>query len=550
MRDFLKSKLYLVIVFLAAAAAYGFAVTHYSIGMDDTAVELYYEDGVAPYVGRWTLFVLNMLIPITECTPWLTECCSVLLLVLSVTCWCSLWKRVCEPALQIPMWGYALAAAVFLSSPIISEIFVFYLHNGICIGYGLTAMALHELLNSLDCGRLRGNRIFHGIISAALLVLALGCYESFGLVYVMGAIILFALSRVLYGKTEGKGISNRFFVWLFTGLGIMAVSLAVRELILKMFEIVYQLDRYSVYELRYRHLFGTLFSEPGEFTMTLKKFYVKYYVNAVTYLPIAVLVAAMALLGIAAIVLAVRKRDGILILCFAGLVLLPVGMSIVEGLTTRYRSAQYVPMVCGFAVLVFAAVTANCGRRAWVGRVAAILLEILVYNQCADMNGWFYEDWQKYEYAKEVMLQVAEDLKASCDTSKPIVFRGGMQVPYSVSEKAYVSYDSVQYKVISALTDPIDVHLKEKFHNGVHGYVSAEMPIVSVLSWGITAFGGTGGQLIKFWEMHGIEGLVNDTNLEHVEEAEQIRSDRNMPAYPQDGYILECEDYIIVNLAN
>lgn len=550
MRDFLRNKLYLAIVLLTAAAAYGFAVTHYAIGMDDTATALYYEDGVAPYVGRWTLFALNKVLPITASAPWLMESCSVLLLALSATIWCSLWKRVCEPALQIPMWGYAAAAAVFLSSPIISEIFVFYLHNGVCIGYGLTALALHELLDALERERSRGNRVFHGGMSALLLLLALGCYESFGLVYVMGAVLLFALSRALYGKKKDGGVSDSFLSWTAVGLDIVLVSLAIRSLILKVLEVVYDLERFSVYELRYRHFFGTLFSEPGELAMTLKKFYVKYFVNAVTYLPIAVLVAAMALLGIAAVVLAVRRRDAILILCYAGLVLLPVGMSLVEGLTTRYRSAQYVPMICGFGALVFIAVMVHCIKRAWVSRLAAVLLAILIFNQCSDMNQWFYEDWQKYEYSRDVMLRVAQDLKASYDTSKPIIFRGGMSVPYSVSEKAYVSYDSVQYKIISALTDPIDEHLKEKFHNGSHGYVTPEMPIVSVLSWGITAFGGTGGQLIAFWQMLGIDDLYADTDLAHVEEAEQIRDAENMPAYPQDGYILECEDYIIVNLAN
>lgn len=550
MREFLKNKLYLAIVLLTAAAAYGFAVTHYAIGMDDTATALYYEDGVAPYVGRWTLFALNKVLPITASAPWLIESCSVLLLAFSATIWCALWKRVCEPALRISMWGYALAASVFVSSPIISEIFVFYLHNGICIGYGLTALALHELLDALERARGRRNRLFHGGMSALLLLLALGCYESFGLVYVMGAVILFAMIRVLYGKKPENGMPAGFLSWLAAGLDIVLVALAVRSLILKLLEIIYDLNRFSVYELRYRHFFGTLFSEPGELAMTLKKFYVKYYVNAVTYLPIAVLVASMVLLGIVAVVLAVRKRDALLILCYAGLVLLPVGMSLVEGLTTRYRSAQYVPMICGFGALVIAAVMARCVRSAWASRLAAALLAILVFNQCADMNLWFYEDWQKYEYNREVMLQVAKDLKTSYDTSKPIIFRGGMEVPYSVSEKAYVSFDSVQYKIISALTDPIDEHLKEKFHNGTKGYVSPEMPIVSTLAWGVTAFGGTGGQLIQFWRMHGIDDLYADTNIEHVEEAEQIRDAANMPAYPQDGYILECEDYIIVNLAN
>lgn len=56
---FFQYKYYLAGLALIAAGAYGFAVTHYAVGMDDTAVALYYEDGLAPYVGRFSLFLLN-----------------------------------------------------------------------------------------------------------------------------------------------------------------------------------------------------------------------------------------------------------------------------------------------------------------------------------------------------------------------------------------------------------------------------------------------------------------------------------------------------------
>ena len=65
MKNFLKDKVYSVVLFLIGVGAYGFIITHYSIGVDDTAISMYFDDGLAPYVGRTTLFLLNKIIPLT-----------------------------------------------------------------------------------------------------------------------------------------------------------------------------------------------------------------------------------------------------------------------------------------------------------------------------------------------------------------------------------------------------------------------------------------------------------------------------------------------------
>ena len=97
LKMFCMCKTYLLGLALIATGAYGYAITHYAIGMDDTVIPLYFEDGLAPYVGRWSLFVINKIFHIADFVPWMTELISVLLFMLSVTLWCILWKRICEP---------------------------------------------------------------------------------------------------------------------------------------------------------------------------------------------------------------------------------------------------------------------------------------------------------------------------------------------------------------------------------------------------------------------------------------------------------------------
>ena len=49
--------------------------------------------------------------------------------------------------------------------------------------------------------------------------------------------------------------------------------------------------------------------------------------------------------------------------------------------------------------------------------------------------------------------------------------------------------------------------------------------------------------------MHGYGSFRCETDLNKIEDAERIRTEENMATYPQNGYIKECEEYIIVNLA-
>ncbi|MGN0167566.1 MAG: glucosyltransferase domain-containing protein [Acetatifactor sp.] len=549
---FFQNKCYCALLLLTALLSYGFAVTHYSIGMDDTAIPLYFEEGLAPYVGRWTLFIINKVLPIGDFAPWLVELLSVLILMLSATLWCVLWKRICEPGVEIPVWGYAFVAGIFLSCPLISEVFVFYLHNGVCTGYGVVALALLSLLNSLRVGANRKEITREVLFSALLLCVALGFYESFVIVYIMGAVMMFFLCRLLYGKkNEDNGFKKSFLPWAGRGLLVLLLALLGRAVVLAVIKAAYRLDSLSIYNVQYRKFFGDIFTTENELQMVLKRFIMKYYVNALVYLPITVLVAALVCIGIAAVYFGIKKRDGLLPLCFAALVILPIAMSLLEGLATRYRSAQYVPVIGAFAVLLLFVFLYTHKPQKVLKALCTGLLGILLFHQAVEMNKWFYVDYLKYQDTVRVMETIAYDLEREFDTSKPVVFRGAYKVPYEIASEAYIGFDSWQFQAICRLTDPFDIHIKEKYYaEDAAAYVFAEMPVVSTLQWGVTAFDGTSQQLINFWNMHGIGGFSCVKDLAVIEEAERIRSEENMPGYPQDGYLKECDDYIIINMSD
>lgn len=87
--------LYLLIVILAAVFSYGYNITHFAIGVDDTATGLFYEEGLSVCTNRWTLFFLNRVLHlnIIHWPTWLVESLSVGILALSISLWVFFIKK-------------------------------------------------------------------------------------------------------------------------------------------------------------------------------------------------------------------------------------------------------------------------------------------------------------------------------------------------------------------------------------------------------------------------------------------------------------------------
>ena len=128
------------ILLLTAVCAYGYKVTNVTIGIDDTPSLYYFEEGLIAIVGRWVLFLLNKVITLAEFVPFVTDFAAVILLIAAAIVWSALFYSVFGE--KFPVTGYAFFAAVFVSCPLISEVFTYFLHNGIAIGYLSCAVSL------------------------------------------------------------------------------------------------------------------------------------------------------------------------------------------------------------------------------------------------------------------------------------------------------------------------------------------------------------------------------------------------------------------------
>ena len=544
-----KRRYFAVALPLMAVISFCTLLTNPTVGIDDTAFDMYFEQGVAPAAGRWCLFLINKVFALSY-NPYFMEAVGLALFCVSVSLWCVVFDRVFGT--KIPDYGYLLFGCVMISSPITSEVIVYYLHNGIFLAYGMCALAIliGMKLFRTGCSYKRGQKIKYLLLSVLCLTIALGCYESFMIVFLMGMVMVYLSVRI----AGGKKYCEKAIPWAVYVVLAAVCALLFRTLIVKAMIAGFGLqEETKVLNSRGLHEFLGWFDgtrSVSDFAYVMKDFFVKYYINGVVYLPITILVLAIGILLLFAIVLSVKKKDGLIVAAAVGIVLLPWLMPVLEGSATFYRSCQYIPLLTAFSVLLvsrYAAVLiadASSRRRKLIKYTAAFLAGMLLYAQAYEMNRWLYLDALKYEDTKRTLDAVAYSILQCENPGKPVCIVGKYEVPVSLAEEAVCPSWSKKYVIVEALVKKLDEDIWEKYGTDT-GYVFAETPELSFLEWGATAFYGFDRQIIRFWEMHGYT-FTEDNNLTHYVEAREEMKDG--PVFPEAGSVVEKEDYIIVNL--
>ena len=562
-----ENRLYMGILLLTAVCAYGYKVTNVTIGIDDTPSLYYFEEGLIAIVGRWVLFLLNKVISLAEFVPFVTDFAAVLLLIAAAIVWSALFYSVFGE--KIPVVGYAHFAAVFVSCPLISEVFTYFLHNGIAIGYLSCAVSLcfmrewQSSIRKQRKGSGLGEKLFCPSVTklAAAVVflwIAMGCYESFMILWLAGLLLLLLSERICL-ETERTARTGERGVFGTLAGGALAALAAVllRSLMIVVLTKVFRLE-YLQGEAVQRSVTEMLgwMVQPGAFgelAMILKRTFVLYGVFAYAYLPIRIFVLSAVVITVVTLVRVIRGRDLWALILLPAAYLAAFSLLFIEGKATLYRSAQFVPVFCGYGALLFAYIiyelTGSPGRgvhrKLCLGTrgIAVAVLVVITWNQCMDMTKWFYIDKQKYDAAVKTVDQIALDLERDFDTSKPVIFTGNYEIPYSIVKDAYVSYGDRKYYKMKRLTDLIDPDLLDKYNRGSKGVWVAQTPALSVIDWGRYAF-DSDAELVRFFEMHG-HRLVACGDIDRYAEAEE--ESLNLPEYPQDGYIVDKGDYIIVH---
>ena len=474
-------------------------------------------------------------------TPFLTDFIGVVLLVMAAVLMSVLFRRIFGE--KIPVAGYVAFACVFLSNPIISEVYVYYLHNGIGIGYVLTALALLLFEEMQKVSPKKKWRFMAG--SAVVLTVAVGCYESFLVLYLLGAVVI-----LFFRAMERRTILTFKNLWenVKCLLLIVLATILLRQLLIVSLTVIFHLQdlRGLMNERKLSEMLVLFRGREGweQFLMLVKRFWLVYHVNALVYLPVTGYELAVILFGVTAVVLAVRRKSLWYPILVLVMIVIPFLLTIVEANVTMYRSSQFLPFFTGVGVLLLYSFASGVKWRNYIQPVLAVLAVLLVFRHSQQMNRDFYGDYLRYEDTKEVLTEIATQVESEYGSDIPVVFTGHYETPHSLLEDWYVDYSSWQFQMIAKVSDLVDVHLKEKYYSP-YGYSFIGNAQYSYIQWAFEAFDGTNREMIRFLELHGHSfRTITDENV--LDEARSLGE--SMPTWPQEGSVQMQDGYLLIHI--
>lgn len=533
-KSFINKKIIYIPMIITALCSYGFYITHPSIGVDDPSIIRYYVDGYAPVVGRYTLYLLNHIIRLTDFSPFILEFINVLLLLLSAIIWMTLIKKIV--AEEIPDVLYTVFGCLFISFPLFNEIFVYYIHGspGIGLGYALTAFASLSIYTYLD--EKKWKKLGNLVTAIICFYFALGLYESFTIVYIMACAAVFFLYTLF---KEEHFTWKKFFLWITVFIIPIIISIIFRSFTCFIVSFGTEFPN----RMREVSTFKWMFLEgrKEQYEILKNEFIGLYGVNAFFYLPIRNYFISMIGFLVYSVIKIIRKKNGWIAIGAIGILLSPCLIMPIEGVVTPYRANLGLAFACALSIMLIANEIYRHFKYKWI---VIFIAALIIYNQAFDLNHWFYLEDMKYQYQVELTNQLYYKLASKYDMDKKILFIGEMSIPETMKKHTHISYDSKEYRIITKLEETLKIEHPTRFFDA-YGYKYTEVPDLFMYQWGQQAFGEGSVELAKFYAMHGYK--MTPGTLGNWQEAQFLCQDA--PIYPKEGSIIEFNNYIVVKLA-
>lgn len=138
------------------------------------------------------------------------------------------------------MWGYTLFSCLFLSNPLIGEVFTYYLHNGVGTGYLFCGLSLTCFFAGIK--RLSWKKAWkHYVASAVFMWIALGCYESFMIVWLVGVCVLLC-SCCIVASEKKKENRPGVFTSLCIAAAVALCALILRSIMVQAVTVIFGLQ--------------------------------------------------------------------------------------------------------------------------------------------------------------------------------------------------------------------------------------------------------------------------------------------------------------------
>jgi hypothetical protein len=534
-KNIIKEKIIWIPLLFTAICSYGFYITNYAVGLDDTSVVRYYVDGRAPAMGRYSIYMLEWISNVADFSPFILEFMNVIFLSMTAVACIVLFKQILQDT--IPMIIYSIFACVFISYPLFNEIFIYYLHGspGMSLGYLLTVLTTLWTYTYIREQKWKKIQSLFGAIFA--IYFAIGIYESFALVYIMLCATTLFLCLVF---CDEKFSVKKILTWI--GIFIVPIFIAVilRSVTYQMFALISDVPNYMRGMGDLKWIFS---SNRNENIRVLFLDYITMYgINAFFYLPIRNYALSMFVFLIYVVIIVVKKKNAWVALGAVGILFAPWLLMPVEGVVTTYRANLGLAFATAFAYMLVFHEVHKWIKWKWI---VPLVAGIMIFNQSFDLNHWFYVDHIKYEYQVELSNQIYYELAKNHDLNKPVVFISDEMIPEELASYTHIKYGDKKYQMVEYFQNIFGNKMPERFFDDV-GYLYVEVPNLWFYTWGQNAFEEGPVEISKFYSTLGYEIIPGTTG--NYQEAKIVNAD--MPGFPKDGSIIELDKYIVVKLSD
>ena len=488
---------YIIPIIFVAILSYGFAITHYSIGVEDLCFDRYVSGTYILSAKRWGTWLLYNILNIKEFTPfWLEFIVSTFMIIISIVLSAFFKKQLKN---KISIWGYVIFSSIFISNPIINHFFMYQSTN--------LAVVISNLLMIISAILIMENyfenkKIGIYIISTIFITISLSMYESCAETYLV--VIFISIFIKLINKEE-----KNLFKFFCTSIVCLIIGIIGYYITGKITFLI--LDKLNKRKPNYARTLilsidKRIWAWPDNIRVLLWKRYfyniaVKIMYDIKHYYPFIAFVILSLVALISEIVKSYRtNKNGrlitMLLIVFSNLILIIMKVEIL------YRIQFSWILTTAFLVLYIYKIFEN--KKILKYSINVVIVFLIIF-QTRNLNQIFYEDYKRYEKEKTIANEIAMDIIKETDyENKPIAY-------------------------INALKNMSQSNSED---------------IVSIINWGTTAFYEKGTEATKFINNFGYNFLtISEEDFEKAKEQYEMLDEET-----KNKNIIELEDYIIVNL--
>jgi len=502
---FQRNKYYWIAVFITSSLAYGFTLTNFSMGVDDESFDRYFMDGSLLAQGRWGAHITKFLVNTYDFLPFWRDFIGVLLIIAGITLWGYVIQKFSSNYFNNT--SIIVFSCVAISCPLIADNFIFMMTT---IEMGIVLFLVPLSINYFFEFAINQKSLYQLVISMGVLTYAISFTEAAVVFFLIGLFIT-CFVTVYFSENKDRYTTLKTILVLMKGFSVIVAVLVINSIITNILQIIFSVSP-SGYTSNYiQYDFGSLRAFIESLLGFLEIFFGFSYIGDNLGVYMAFLAGVLILLY--STVFSIMKKKIIYVLLGTGCVLAAFSMYFITGnvhLVDRIfiTHSIFTGFVTALLYMYFQ------GKRLYVvnfGKIMGLIVVLIVLYQTKDMNKVFYTDYLRYQLDIAKMNSIAEEIEKhnGDDIEKEVVFIG--------------------------LPENYNLKLGD-----TEGY--------SIFQWdrtyGLQSELKNSGRIFRFMNLHGYDF----NQLEEMDEQEIINRAGAMPEYPEDGYVKDFGEYLIVKI--